>query len=127
MYATRMIAGLIMAGSIAQAANNSTSTDVNNTKINERDAKMETLTPEDQSQGTNADVELTRKIRQDVVADRSFSTDAQNVKIITLNGVVTLRGPVSSLSEKQKINVLAKRVAGVKKVDNQLEVKSRAE
>ena len=125
--ATKIISGLILVGSLAQANNAAKTTDVNNTKVNERDAQAATLTPVDQSQGTASDVELTRKIRQDVVADKSFSTDAQNVKIITLNGVVTLRGPVTTASEKSKIDGLAKRTAGVKKVDNQLEVKSRVE
>ncbi|MBC7370939.1 MAG: BON domain-containing protein [Bdellovibrionaceae bacterium] len=124
---TMMIASLVLAGSISQAANSAKGSDVNNTKVNERDAQMDTLTPVDQSQGTKSDVELTRKIRQEVVADKSFSTDAQNVKIITLNGMVTLRGPVATTSEKQKIDGLAKRTAGVKKVDNQLEVKSKVE
>jgi len=96
-----------------------------NTKLNERDASGKTLTPEDQSRGSAMDVELTRKIRQELVADKTLSTDAQNVKIITLDGVVTIRGPVASSAEKAKVDVLAKKVSGVKKVDNLTEVKTK--
>jgi len=94
-----------------------------NTKLNQRDASGKTLTPEDQSRGTALDVELTRKIRQELVGDKTLSTDAQNIKIITLDGVVTLRGPVASSAEQAKVDGLAKKISGVKKVDNQTEVK----
>jgi len=124
---TTLVLSLILAGGLAHGAANPATTEVDNTKINERDAQMETLTPEDQSRGSSYDVELTRKIRQDLVGDKSFSTDAHNVKIMTLNGVVTLRGPVATAAEKQKIDGIAKRTAGVKKVQNQLEVKSKVE
>ena len=54
-----------------------------------------------------------------------MSVNAHNVKIITKNGVVTLRGPVKSPEEKDTIAAKAKQVAGVKNVDNQLEIASR--
>src|SRR5262245_35301746 len=73
-----------------------------NTGRNERDQSSATLTPEDQS-SKPADVELTRRIREAVVADQSLSTNAHNIKIITLNGRVTLRGPVASDQERAKI------------------------
>jgi osmotically-inducible protein OsmY len=47
------------------------------------------------------------------------------VKIVTNNGVVTLRGPVNSEEEKSKVAQLAQQVAGVSRVDNQLDVKTR--
>jgi osmotically-inducible protein OsmY len=50
---------------------------------------------------------------------------AKNVKIITVNGVVTLRGPVKNPHEKETIEAKAQQIAGVNKVDNQLEVKGR--
>jgi osmotically-inducible protein OsmY len=59
------------------------------------------------------------------VADDSLSTTAHNVKIITVDGVVTLRGPVNNDQEKAKIADAAKKIAGVKQVDNQLEVVKR--
>ena len=95
-----------------------------NTGKNVRDRDDHTLTPGDQS-SNEADVELTRRIREAVVADDSLSTSAHNIKIITINGMVTLRGPVSSTEEKTKIAATAQKLAGTKKVDNQLEVAAK--
>ena len=86
-----------------------------------RDRDDRTLTPTDQSESP-ADRELSQKIRKAVVADDTLSTTAHNVKIITINGVVTLRGPVKSQRERNVIAAKAKSVAGVKKVDNKLEI-----
>jgi len=92
-----------------------------NTGSNVRDRGDVTLTPGDQSE-SKADRTLTQRIRQAVVADKSLSTTAKNVKIITINGVVTLRGPVNSPQEKGNIEATAQRLAGTTKVDNQLEI-----
>lgn len=94
-----------------------------NTKKNERDTQAGMVTAQDQAKGSNADVDVTRRIRQEIVGDDSLSTNAKNVKIITLGGVVTLRGPVASEEERSKIITAAKKVSGVKRVDNKLEVK----
>ena len=66
---------------------------------------------------------MTQRLRQAIVADKSLSTTAKNIKIITVNGLVTLRGPVNNLQEREKIVAKAQDVAGVDKVDNQLEIK----
>lgn len=95
-----------------------------NTGVNKRDAEAKTLTPMDQAKGSKRDVELTRKIRELIVKDKDMSGDAKNIKIITINGVATLRGPVESAVEKSKIESLASRVVGAGSVTNQLEVKS---
>jgi hyperosmotically inducible periplasmic protein len=95
-----------------------------NTGRNERDQSGTTLTPADQS-SNEADVELTRRIREAVVADESLSTNAHNIKIITINGMVTLRGPVGSDGERSKIVETAQRLAGKTKVDSQLEIASK--
>ena len=92
-----------------------------NTGKNVRDRDDKTLTPGDQS-SDKADVELTRRIREAVVGDNSLSTNAHNVKIITINGMVTLRGPVASAEEKAKIAATAQKLAGKKQVENHLEV-----
>jgi len=92
-----------------------------NTGRNIRDRSGETLTPGDQS-SSEADLALTQKIRQAVVADDSLSTNAHNVKIITNNGIVTLRGPVNSAQEKANIDAKAKQIAGATKVKNELEI-----
>ncbi len=68
------------------------------------------------------DVATTRKIRQDVVAEKSFSSAAKNVKIITRSGHVTLKGPVRNVNEKQAIEAIALKVAGRDHVNNELEI-----
>jgi hyperosmotically inducible protein len=92
-----------------------------NTAINERDSTGATTTPVDQG-SSEADLAMLAKIRQAVVDDKSLSTNAHNVKIVTNNGVVTLRGPVKSAEEKKAIETKATQVAGVTKVENQLEI-----
>ena len=97
--------------------------DADNSGKNERDRDHQTLTPGDQSE-TPEDRKLTQSIRQAVMKDKSLTMTAKNVKIITANGKVTLRGPVNTAEEKAKINDLAKTAAGQVPVDNQLEVKA---
>ena len=96
-------------------------TPADNTKKNERDRDTAALTPGDQGE-SETDRTITQKIRQGVVGNDALSMTAKNVKIITKNGVVTLRGPVKSDKEKTDIALLAQKVAGVQQVDNQLEV-----
>lgn len=96
-------------------------TDADNTGKNTRDASGDTLTPIDQSNDP-ADIKITAEARKLVVADESLSIQAKNVKIITVDGVVTLRGPVETAKEKTLIAKCAKK-AGAKSVVNQLEVK----
>lgn len=92
-----------------------------NTKKNERDRDPAAKTPVDQG-GSEADRTMTQDIRKGVVGADGLSMDAKNVKIITEDGVVTLRGPVKSAEEKEKIASIAQGTTGVKRVDNQLEV-----
>jgi hyperosmotically inducible protein len=94
-----------------------------NSGKNVRDRQGATQTPGDQS-NAKADMAITQAIRKAVVADKGLSTNAHNVKIITTNGAVTLRGPVNSAAEKSSIAEKAKQTAGVKSVDNQLEIAS---
>ena len=98
------------------------SPNADNSKVNERDRNASQLTATDQSSGTQ-DTEITRQIRQAIVKDDSLSTYAQNIKIITVNGLVTLKGPVRTAEEKAKIESFAKGVAGVNKVDNMISIK----
>jgi len=77
----------------------------------------------DQQSNSSTDVELTRKIRQSLTQDKSLSTYAHNVKIITRNGVVELKGPVRSQSEKEAVEAKATEIAGSSKVKNELTVK----
>jgi hyperosmotically inducible protein len=93
-----------------------------NTGRNVRDRGGATMTPGNQSE-SEADRTVTQEIRRAVVADDSLSTLAKNVKIITADGVVTLRGPVENPNEKKAIEAKARQFAGINKVDSQLEVK----
>jgi hyperosmotically inducible protein len=77
----------------------------------------------DQQSNSTSDVDLTRKIRQSLTQDKSLSTYAHNVKIITRNGVVELKGPVRSQSEKEAVESKATEIAGASKVKNGLTVK----
>lgn len=96
-------------------------TNASNTGINERDRDGKTLTPMDQMNNAS-DLKVTQEIRQALMKGE-FSTDAQNIKVITRNGAVTLRGPVESAAELKKISELVKPMPGVKSIDNQLQVK----
>ena len=100
-----------------------TAVEPDNSGRNVRDRDDQNKTTGDQSEN-EADRTITQNIRRAVTADDSLSTNAKNVKIITNNGTVTLRGPVKSEKEKAEIEAKAKQVAGVKSVDNQLEVAS---
>lgn len=95
---------------------------VDNTAKNERDASGDTKTSGDQSNSPE-DIKVTAAIRRAIVADDSLTMTATNVKIITANGKVTLRGPVKTAAEKTKIGQLAKKEAGKSTIENQLEVK----
>ena len=91
-----------------------------NTGVNARDRDSSAKTPFDQKENKD-DVATTADVRKRIVSS-DMSTDAKNVKIITENGRVTLRGPVKSADEKSQIEKIASDVAGAGKVDNQLEV-----
>jgi hypothetical protein len=93
-----------------------------NTARNVRDRNDQTLTPLDQG-NSEADVATTMQIRKDVVAAENMSVNARNIKIITKDGQVTLRGPVNTAEEKRLIGEIANRIAQSGNVDNQLEVK----
>jgi hypothetical protein len=92
-----------------------------NTGVNERDRNDKSLTPMDQG-GSEADRKLTQQIRQAVMADDSLSFSAKNVKIITVDGRVTLRGPVKTAQERAAIESAATKLAGAGQVDSQLEI-----
>ncbi|MEO6026608.1 MAG: BON domain-containing protein [Candidatus Binatia bacterium] len=83
-----------------------------NTGKNVRDRDDAAVVPTDQAKGSDQDVETTRNIRKAIVADDNLSTNAHNVKIVTLQGIVTLRGPVASEAEKTRVAALAAETAG---------------
>jgi osmotically-inducible protein OsmY len=104
-------------------AQDNSSPAADNSGRNERDRSGETKTSGDQS-NSSMDTQTTAAIRRAIMHDNSLSMTAKNVKIITENGVVTLRGPVMTAAEKTKIVELAKTHAGTAKIEDQLEVKA---
>jgi hyperosmotically inducible protein len=92
-----------------------------NTKNNQGDATAGATTA-DKAVHNPADRELTKKIRKSIMSDKSLSTYAQNIKIVTQDGKVTLKGPVRSDDEKANIQAKAVAIAGTDNVSNQLEV-----
>jgi hyperosmotically inducible protein len=93
-----------------------------NTGKNVRDRSDATLTPGDQG-NSDQDIQTTVRIRRALMSNGQLSTLAKNIKIITVDGKVTLRGPVNTDQEKQTIEAAVKQ-AGAATVDNQLEVKT---
>lgn len=92
-----------------------------NTGINKRDRNEQNLTPLDQS-GSKADREITQALRKSIMK-QELSMNAKNIKVITRNGEVTLRGPVDSQSEIERIVAMAKAIPGIKVLNNELEIK----
>jgi hyperosmotically inducible protein len=92
-----------------------------NTKRNKGDADKDATTA-DQQKMNPEDRDTTKKIRAAIMKDKSLSTYAHNVKIITQNGKVTLKGPVRSGDEKSNIEAKAAAVAGAGNVSSQLTV-----
>jgi hyperosmotically inducible protein len=106
----------------APAAQDST-TQPDNTKMNKQDRNAGAVTA-DQQKMNSADRDLTKKIRKAVMADKSLSTYAHNVKIVSQDGTVTLKGPVHSEAEKSTIEAKAAEIAGgPDKVKSEISVK----
>lgn len=94
-----------------------------NTSVNARDRDAGEATA-DQQKNNRPDRELTRDIRRSIMADKSLSSYAHNIKIISQNGTVTLKGPVKSEDEKQSVIAKAVAVAGSPdRVTDQVSVK----
>lgn len=81
---------------------------------------VQTTTTRSSSVSREADVELTRSLREKLMADDQLSTNAKNVKIITNKRSITLTGPVANRAEKVKLENMARSMAGKKKVYNRL-------
>ena len=109
IFSVTMLAGVVN----AQQADN--------TKNNQGDAAAGATTADKQAQNP-ADRELTKKIRKSIMRDKTLSTYAQNIKIVTQDGKVTLKGPVRSEDEKADIQAKAVAIAGADNVSNELEV-----
>jgi hyperosmotically inducible protein len=109
---------------LASAQDSSQQAAPDNTKVNQRDRNSSEATA-DQQNNNRTDRDITQQIRQSVMSDKSLSTYAHNVKIISQNGMVTLKGPVRSEDEKASIEAKAAQIAGQGKVTNELEVQPK--
>jgi len=99
--------------------------DADNTRRNVRDRQGGRLTPLDQG-NNETDLEITKRIRKEIMDQKDLSVNAHNVKVITLNGRVTLRGAVNTEQERRRIQDIAARIAQGDQVENQIEVKGQA-
>jgi hyperosmotically inducible protein len=115
---------LTLASALCSAQDSSQSPAPDNTKVNERDRNTAEATA-DQQKENRPDRDITRDIRRSIVQDKSLSSYAHNVKIISQNGMVTLKGPVRSEDEKMAIESKAAAFVGKDKVTSQLEVKPK--
>lgn len=111
-------------GTVAMAQESAPPVAPDNSAVNARDRAPGAMTGGEQS-NAKSDVNLTREIRRAVMKDHSLSMLAHNVKIVTANGSVTLRGPVKTEKEKDVIASKAQQIAGADKVNNQLEVEGQ--
>ena len=95
-----------------------------NAKSNKVDEANATATADAQTNNAT-DLDLTKRIRQSIMADKSLSTYAHNIKIVTVNGSVTLNGVVRSDDEKGAVEMKAANIAGKNKVTNDLKIAPR--
>jgi len=122
MKRTLLALACLSALSLAAFAADNEKAKPDNTSTNERDRSGETKTSGDQS-NSSADLKITQAIRQALIKDDQLSTTAKNIKVITANGQITLRGPVKTAQEKARVDQIAKSAAGGAQIDDQLEVK----
>jgi hyperosmotically inducible protein len=125
---TLLCTSLLVSGGVLSLAQEPSSQQAppaaDNTKTNERDRSANEPTA-DQQKENRSDRDITQQIRQSIMKDKSLSTDGHNVKIVTQNGQVTLKGPVRSEDEKKTIEAKAAEVVGENKVTSELNIKSQ--
>ena len=122
-----LLIGSFMGGTflVAQQPAGQDATPADNTKENQRDQKTNEPTA-DQQKNSLSDRDITQQIRRAIMKDKTLSSYAQNVKIITENGQVTLKGPVRSDDDKRAIEAKAAQIAGEDKVTSELAVKPKS-
>jgi hyperosmotically inducible periplasmic protein len=122
LSATLLITGCALAN--AQQTTDQSATPADNTKMNQRDRNANEATA-DQQKVNRSDRDITQQIRKSIVSDKSLSSYGHNVKVITQNGMVTLKGPVRSEEEKKAVEAKAAEVAGADKVTNEIDVQPK--
>jgi len=103
-----------------EPGSNQPPTPSDNTKLNQQDRNSDRVTADQQNENAS-DLSITREIRKELTDDKSLSAYAHNVKIITQNGTVTLKGPVRTEEEKRMVEAKAASVSG-KAVNSELSV-----
>ena len=111
----------VMAVSAGVAFAQTPRTPPDNTKVNTRDRAKGAVTADQQKENAG-DRELTQKIRKSLMADKSLSTYAHNVKVVAQGGQVTLKGPVRTEDEKRNVEAKAVEVAGAGHVVNEISI-----
>ena len=112
---------VLVVTAILPAQTTQRTTPADNTKVNQQDRSKGAVTA-DQQKLNASDQQVTKNIRSAVMKDKALSTYAHNVKIVTQNGKVTLKGPVRTEEEKTSIEAKAKAVAGEDNVTNEIEI-----
>ncbi len=112
---------LAVAAVLALPAISASQTPADNTKVNQRDRAKGAVTADQQKENA-PDRTITQNIRKSLMKDKTLSTYAHNVKIITINGAVTLKGPVRSEDEKRLVEAKATAIAGDGHVVNEITI-----
>jgi hyperosmotically inducible protein len=115
--ATLFLSASLVAGTVQQDQQPAP----DNSKTNQGDANKGAVTAEQQKMNP-ADRNITKEIRSAIYQDKSLSTYAHNIKVITQDGKVTLKGPVRTEDEKAGIEAKAAAVVGAENVTNRLRV-----
>ena len=123
LFAALLTGGWAVAGA-QQSADQSATPQADNTRMNQQDRNSNEPTA-DQQKADRSDREITQQIRKSITSDKSLSTYGHNVKVITQNGMVTVKGPVRSEEEKKAVEAKAAEVAGADKVTNEIDVQPK--
>lgn len=121
---TAALAALFIGGAALASAQQTTDPQADNTRMNQRDRNPNEPTA-DQQKMAQSDRDITQQIRKSIMSDKSLSTYGHNVKVITQNGMVTLKGPVRSEQEKKAVEDKAAQVAGADKVTDEIDVQPK--
>ncbi len=122
-----LIGSLLGTGTVVytqQGDGQSTANPADNTSVNQRD-RNPTEPTADRQKENRSDRDITQQIRRAIAQDKSLSTYAHNVKVITQNGQVTLKGPVRSDDERRAVEAKATEIAGQNKVNSELDIKPK--
>jgi hyperosmotically inducible protein len=117
VFAALVVGGTLLIPVVSAGAQ----TPADNTKVNKRD-RAEGAVTADQQKENASDRELAQNIRRSLIADKTLSTYAHNVKIVAQDGQVTLKGPVRTDDEKKTVEAKATEVAGAGRVTNEITI-----